>query len=37
MCILRSYIKEHPETEMTTHTKINAPKLTAEQLSLFQE
>lgn len=37
MCILRSYIKEHLETEMTTHTKIKAPKLTAEQLSLFQE
>ncbi|MGM9739822.1 MAG: transposase, partial [Candidatus Cryptobacteroides sp.] len=37
MTILREYIKEHPQTKMSTHIKIKAPKLTAEQLSLFTD
>lgn len=37
MTILREYIKEHPQTKMSTHIKIKAPKLTAEQLSLFPD
>lgn len=37
MHILREYVSDHPETKMTTHVKIKAPKLTAEQLSLFPD
>lgn len=37
MAILREYIKDHPQTKIATHIKIKAPKLTAEQLSLFLE
>lgn len=37
MTILREYIKEHPQTKMSTRIKIKAPKLTAEQLSLFPD
>lgn len=37
MTILREYIKEHPQTKMTTHVKIKVPKLTAEQLTLFPD
>ena len=35
--ILREHIKEHPDPGITTHIKIKAPKLTAEQLSLFPD
>lgn len=37
MRILREYINEHPDPKIATHIKIKAPKLTAEQLSLFPE
>lgn len=35
--ILRNYINEHPDPKISTHIKIKAPKLTAEQLSLFPD
>lgn len=37
MCILREHIKEHPNPKIATHIKIKAPRLTAEQLSLFPD
>lgn len=37
MCILREYINEHPTPSISTHIKIRAPKLTAEQLTLFPD
>lgn len=35
--ILREHIKEHPDPKIATHLKIKAPRLTAEQLSLFPD
>lgn len=37
MRILREYINDHPAPNISTHIKIKAPKLTAEQLSLFPD
>lgn len=37
LTIIREYIKEHPQASITTHIRIKAPKLTAEQLSLFKD
>lgn len=37
MKILREYVADHPAPNISTHIKIKAPKLTAEQLSLFPD
>ena len=37
LCILREHIRGHPEQKISTHIKIKAPKITAEQLSLFPD
>lgn len=37
MFILREHIKDHPNPKIATHLKIKAPRLTAEQLSLFDD
>ena len=35
--ILREHIKDHPDPKISTHITIKAPRLTAEQLSLFPD
>ena len=37
LCIIREYIKEHPEKPMETHPHFRVPRLTVQQLSLFPD
>lgn len=37
MRIIREYINKHPSPDISTRINIRAPKLTAEQLSLFPD
>ncbi len=37
LCILRAYANSTPAAEFSTHSRIRPPKITAEQLSLFQD
>lgn len=37
LCVLREYIREHPDGKISTRIKVKVPRLTAEQLSLFPD